>query len=128
MTRIGYRGLSTALSLLVAGTVVAGAKLDSPVNIDTVNRGATGSVATARNSTDTVQYIGCVYHAFGLPEAQCAARNSAGVMRSCVTSDPGHLAAIAMIGSDSVINFTWDASGVCTGIHIVADSRFATKR
>jgi len=117
-----------AAAVLAAGFAHAGARFDNPVSIDTVIRGASGALGSARNSPDGVQYIACVYHAFGLPEAQCVARNAAGLTRSCLTSNPAHLAAIAAINDDKSITFTWDESGLCTGVHIFADSRIAPKR
>lgn len=73
----------------------------------------TGSIASARNSPDSRQYIGCMiaYNAAsGKYEGSCHAMDANGNFASCSTTDPKHLAVIAAIGPESFIQWYAPAS------------------
>lgn len=106
-----------------------------PVQIDTANRTAQGSLGSARNVTsDSVQYIGCWdtisgYNTAGKELARsggCKAVDSTGKTVSCAfpaipPPPPGSDAPLAgqyFMSSDALIVFTWNSNNVCTGIQV----------
>ena len=80
---------------------------------------ADGDLAGARNSADAQQYIGCEATA---TLGSCYAVNSAGVYKSCSTTDAGLLAVIRSIHGDGHLYFSWDSSGNCQNIRVRYDS------
>jgi|KBSMisStandDraft_5_1062788.scaffolds.fasta_scaffold20427_7 hypothetical protein len=119
-------GLVSSLVLgAMAATAVAGAKLTQEVKFDLTKGSARGSLADARNSADTVQYIGCQLEA---TYAICTAVNSLGEQHSCHTNDPGQLTAISRLNDESYLFFRWsNVDGTCFQITVTHDSRYAPK-
>ena len=114
--------LPAALALAaLAGSVFAGARYSYPVSVDTTSRVAWGSMGTARNSADAVQYIGCsvTTYSSGGSYGICEGRNAANSARACTTTNADMLAAIRMVSEASFIFFTWDASNNCTMVSVV---------
>jgi hypothetical protein len=137
-------GIATAIGLLTASKPAdAGLVQSFPVVIDTVNRVAQGSLGSARNSSDSVQYIGCWntlngyednngsippgdpnYHLVVQQGGGCYAVNSANQPVSCALV-PGEMPPMA---SDSLIAFSWDANGNCTGLQVWTYSNTSPKQ
>ena len=109
-----------ALSAL-ATSAFAGLKLSYPVAVDSVSRYAYGSMGTARNSADAVQYIGCPITTYntGGSYGICEGRNAANSARACTTTNADMMAAIRMVSEASFIFFTWDTSNNCTMVSVV---------
>jgi hypothetical protein len=76
---------------------------------------AAGSLGTARNTPDSVQWIGC---SSGGNYASCTAVDAKGLMGSCSTSNPAHIAAIHSLNGDSQIVFAWDGTGKCLWVSV----------
>lgn len=126
----------TAAWLALGGAAEAGQRTTVPVFIDTVNRWAEGSLGSARNSTDLVQYIGC--HTVGdaaVPHSttQCWAQNSAGVVVSCTfrnvagsTLSPSF--GVPILSNNAYLSFSWDANGNCDDFYVEALSRYEPKK
>lgn len=102
---------------VLGGTVaLAGPKYGYPVQVNLTSRHASGGFGTARNSADSVQYIGCDVYGYttSVPRVSCYARSAAGTYASCSSTDPNLLAVARSISDDSIVSFNWDASGTCT--------------
>lgn len=118
--------LSISMALCVAATLagttaLAGYKYVAGVTVDLVNRKASGSLADARASADTLQYIGCRTDASsstGNLSIYCAAQDANRVKAECYTTAPSFVQALAAIQSDSILVFTWDANGTCTSLNV----------
>lgn len=113
--RIRFHG-ALALAAL-ASSAFAGYRDATPVYVDGTSRYAYGYLGTARNSADTIQYIGCSISAGASGSyATCEARSPANVTRSCYTANAEMLGAVRMIQDDSFVFFTWDTAGNCTQV------------
>jgi hypothetical protein len=117
-----------AVSLIAIVQVSAGVRVSSAVVIDSTNRWAKGSLGTARNSADNTQYIGCTVYNNTPPSATCIARNDDGQFASCTTSSAEHVQGARSLGSDSFLQFVWDANGICTAITITHNSYYEPKQ
>lgn len=136
-------GAVAAIGILVASKPAgAGLAQSFPVAIDQVNRVASGSLGSARNSLDAVQYIGCWnsmsgyydnngsipindpdYHLVVQLVGGCYAVDSAGNFAIC-SMVPGELAPMA---PDSYVVFSWDANSNCTGLQVWTYSQTSPK-
>lgn len=127
--RKGFLTAMVALGMAATtATALAGLKINSTVTVNTTSRYATGALGSARNSADSVQYIGCsVTDSAGSAFVSCSARNSAGRFASCTSSDVGKVSAASSINSDSYIYFRYDSSGVCTYLSVSTFSYYPTK-
>ena len=76
---------------------------------------ANGDLGYVHNTPDLIQYIGCTSYG---TNANCMARNLAGVTRSCSTANAAHLAAIHSLNGDSHLYFGWNAAGSCTFVNV----------
>lgn len=122
-------------ALVAAGAPArAGRKMEHPVTTTVMNGHdvTSGSMGSARNTSDTVQYIGCSLDGEGreTPIGMCFAETSAGVFRSCVTTGKVHIALIAGMDSDSLIRFHAElgGDGSCTYLDIRSGSLYAPKK
>ena len=80
-----------------------------------------GSMAGARYSTDSTQYIGCSINA--APFVVCEARNRAGQFASCISYNASHIGAIQGMTDSSAIRFVVNnGSTDCTYIVIYGES------
>lgn len=105
--------ITIGLILVSTSSIFAGSKYDYNVSIN-INQ-FSGSIGTARNSVDNLQYIGCWYYDNG--DGTCYARNSVGTLMVCNTNSPSLLSSIRSINSDSYIRVTVNA-GNCTSIFV----------
>lgn len=126
------KGLLTALFAIglaaTSATALAGLKINTTVTVNTVSRFASGALASARNSADAVQYIGCsVTDSAGAAFVTCSARSSAGAFAACTSSDVGKVSAASSINSDSYVFFRYDSTGACTYLSVSTFSYYPTK-
>jgi len=112
--------LACALVLATSVTVEAGQRTDAFVVVSTTSRVASGSMGSARQSSGTVQSIGCsVVYPPNLPQwGSCVATNSAGTSATCAFSGNEYWHLLSTLGDDAYITFKWDASGNCTSLEI----------
>jgi hypothetical protein len=109
-------------AMLVVGTVMgttafAGYRYGSQVQVDTVARKAGGTMATARASADTKQYLGCGFRATPTSlEVYCQAQDANGVQAQCISASQTFVQALGALQSDMSLYFEWDANGRCTFI------------
>lgn len=117
-----------ALSISPVRESRAGKRQTYPVVVDTSGRSATGVLGTARNTADTVQYIGCTVtrYADGGVTGWCGAYTASGVPASCTTDQPALLDTMTQVQGDSYLQFTWNA-GECTKIMVSNYSSFEPK-
>jgi hypothetical protein len=104
------------------GLAVAGTKTHTATVINDTFQYAQGSLSSARSSSDTLQFIYCELYAAG--NIQCRARDSAGNLRTCSTSDPNYVKAVQMINISSFVFFSWDAAGNCTNLLVRNGSNY----
>jgi len=127
MKQFSRRVLAIAVvSSMFASAALAGGKTSYQVTInDTgVKPYATGDLGYVRNTADQVQYIGCETTAV---LASCYAVNSAGLYKSCSTTDPALIDLVHSLNGDSTLYFSWNTSGNCTVIRVRTDSLNAPK-
>jgi hypothetical protein len=123
---------SGALAVLAAGLMVttafAGSKISQPVSINDADKQANGDLGFARNTADTVQYIGCYVNDTGNGGAGiCQARDAAGVTRSCSTTNDFMVDTIKSLKGDSSLYFRWNEDGNCTMVIVRNRSSYAPK-
>jgi len=110
----------------------AGLKGTFYVSVNTSAHQASGSMGTARNSSDSTQYIECEVQSWasfiGIPETiVCTGRNNAGTTYACTSTDPVIIAAGRGLTSDSFLFFRGDASGECQFLNVTVSSDNAPK-
>jgi hypothetical protein len=111
-----FLGAILASSLLAAGVTHAGLVGNNPVNIWTDGSGlqsANGTLRDARNSADSLQYIGCSRYAYdtGSNSIVCYARTATGAYLSCQTSDANMISVAESLGSNAYLYFVVNADG-----------------
>lgn len=116
-----------ALVMVLSTTAWAGRKANYSVAItfsgDT--GAASGAMGSARNSDDTVQYIGCTVSAslantsIDISRAvTCSARNASNVTVACTSTEISIIETAYAIASDSYIRFEWGPGGQCTALSV----------
>jgi hypothetical protein len=118
---VAILGLSLLVSV-IAVSARAGVKFNTTATIDAANHSAYGGVAATRNSSDTIQQIGCSVTVASTFSATCFARDAANNFATCVTYDQNMISAAMSAQGDSFINFRWDDSGNCNFLNIYNDS------
>ena len=116
--------------LLASATAFAGLKSSAPVYIGT--NMAAGSLGTARNGTDALQYMECftmttVGATATTTSLACYARDIAGKSVACYGTNPALVAQVRALKGDSFLQFSWDANGQCTQIWVNDSSGYAPK-
>lgn len=113
---------SFAVAAVVLSTsAFAGYKLAVPVSVTSTS--FTGSYGSARNSSDSYQWLFCRDNG---TSAYCGARDSAGTAKSCTTTNPDHLNIIRSMVDTSRIGVTFNSSGTCTSLYQVNGSYYET--
>ena len=107
--------IGAALALGMGATAYAGLHTAFQVTINDPAMFANGDVSFVHNTPDAIQYIFCESQG---SSARCVARNLALLVRTCSTANPAHLAAIHSIGTDSFVQFSWNAAGQCTAVSV----------
>ena len=121
--------VASVLVLGSAGTVEAGQRKDAFVVVNTTARTASGSMGSARQSSGSVQSIGCSvvlspdFDQWGT----CIATNSAGTTATCAFSGNSFWDILSALGDDAYITFKWDATGACTSLEIQNYSYYLPK-
>lgn len=108
---LALTALFAAAALFAPGGAQAGLQLNAQVTIGTGF--FQGNLGSARYSADSVQYIGCTNMG---GSAFCAARDAAGTVALCTTSNPTHLDVINAMNDGAFIVAFFDASGNCTTV------------
>ncbi len=116
--------------LLTAGVASAGGKYDYPVIVNSSGMVAYGALGSARNSSDSNQYIGCYNEAYssGSQYIICFARDSAANYASCTSTDPHFMAVAQSVSGDSFVEFSWNSSGTCTFVEVINTSYVPPKQ
>jgi hypothetical protein len=84
---------------------------------------ATGTLGSARNSTDSVQKISCSSWFDGTNDGgNCSAKNAAGTVLTCTTTDPDYIAQIRSISGQTFVRFYAGSSGSCIGLTVSQSS------
>jgi hypothetical protein len=114
--------IATAVFIL-SNSAFAGLTQPAPVDIDLVNRIASGDMVTARFSDNPDEFIGCGSRRIGtgvgaISFAFCQARLAPGVdgLAFCNTLDEELVKAINSIADFSFVTFSWNVDGECTRI------------
>jgi hypothetical protein len=115
-------------TLLATGVTHAGLVGYNPVNIWTDGSGlqsANGTLRDARNSSDSVQYIGCSRYAYdtGSNSIVCYARTASGTYLSCQTANAGMVRVAETLNPASYLYFVVNSDGYsCNRVIAVAAS------
>jgi hypothetical protein len=123
--------LGTSIGLLgmpfLGKDATAGLKGSFPVHAGPTE--CSGSMGSARNSSNSVEYIECDIQNYpsngGL--AVCTARNAAGATYYCVATDDSLVAAVRGLTSDAWLLFQMNSSGDCTLLEVDVSSDNAPK-
>ena len=78
----------------------------------------TGSMAGARYSGDSQQYIGCSFSNANGPFVMCSATDKTGKSSFCTSTDPGLAAAVKTITDFSFISFAVAGGTSCNPLEI----------
>ena len=111
-----------AVSLLHAGSGMAGATEAAPVFVDLENKTAQGAQSTARYSDNEVEVIGCGATVTDLGGGEvftfgfCQATDASGVKALCTTLSPALVGAINGVANYGFISFTWNDNEECVRI------------
>jgi hypothetical protein len=125
--------LAGAMSLV--GSAYAGYRSSGLYVVATSTSGS-GSLADARLSSDTRQYIGCntrIYRG-GSEYVSCTAVDAAGNYASCwnnsgTTASNNFIKTVRTLTSDAYLEFTFDtAEYLCAGLYIANHSYLSPKR
>jgi len=111
-------GIQAAAATGIAGTVVGG-----QVFIDTTNHTFSGALGSALHSADATQFIGCYTTGTSV---FCQARNTAGTLVSCATSNAAHIEAVKSMGDDSRLFVRYDG-GTCTSVIVYNHSYWESR-
>lgn len=120
--------LCLTLGLMSAGAV-AGLYLQQPVAVDLVAQSAQGDMWSARYQDTDDAFIGCGVTSVddGTQFAFCQAQDAEGDLIFCAVDSAILIESIKSITSDSVIQFQWDDTGLCTVINVAMNS-YAIRR
>jgi len=128
-----FVSIAVCLALVAVATAAeAGRKQKQPVsvwrNADNTG-GADGAVGSARNSSDRNQYMHCALSGnVGGIWGYCEASDANNVFGACGTSSPSLIQIIGTIGTDSTVQFVWDANGNCTNVLVFNNSMSEPKK
>lgn len=114
-------------AFFLAAAANAGSASNSPVVVYGGGTGVTGSLISARNSSDSTQYIECTSEASSVSNqavAQCMARDAAGTSFSCSSTDPKIIAVVQSISESSLVTVESDGNGKCLHVFVANSSRY----
>ena len=124
------RNIIAALVALTA-SASAGQKISSPVTITfyTGYRAANGSMATARATADSIQYIGCEMYGYeAYSSVYCTARDEAGNVAACYAREAEEIKKVAFSITDgSYIAFQTSSTEYtkCSSLNVRTSSKYA---
>ncbi|MFY2558928.1 hypothetical protein ACN469_14965 [Corallococcus terminator] len=125
-----HQRVAGILATALVGTAAwAGQKTASPVVVNSTSRKAWGSLASARDTADNIQNIGCQVNtpASGPPSVLCFAQGPTSPMVTCYSTNAALVEAARDIHGDSYLYFAWDTIGTCTNISVANASQYAPK-
>jgi hypothetical protein len=124
--RSDFRRISLTLfaAAALSGSALAGFQTEQQVVMSDAQMMANGDVGYVHNTSDDVQYIGCLVAG---DEGYCFARRQDGVVRTCWSNDPRWVTTMAAVSSDSYLIFYWNTAGYCTGMTVRNESVTAPK-
>lgn len=121
-------GATVLAALAIGGLAFGGARSTWEVYVDTTSHYAQGSLGSARNSADSMQYIGCSAENDYI---YCSARNVSGTWVHCDAYSSAMAATVRAIGSDGFVQFYWTpgspTSGTCSSVQVNHYSYLAPK-
>jgi hypothetical protein len=113
-------GVFLAAALLGAGLANAGSVSNQLVVFGTIDgfENAKGALRAVRSSSDTVQYIGCSRYAYstGSTSIVCQAKNAAGALKSCSTSNDQMLRVAETLNPAAYLMFAVNPDGSCNRV------------
>jgi hypothetical protein len=124
--------LASAACITVAVTALAGFKTVDEVTISGTagsEIAVTGSMGSARASSDNLQMLGCRVNAYSTDttvDTTCFGRDSTGRLVVCESQSAAFAQAASAINSDSHIQFTTAGLG-CDSLVVETNSRFLAK-
>jgi hypothetical protein len=129
--------LAVAVLGLGSSVALAGLVTDQPVTVTLNPDGsgnAAGNMATARFSSNAVEFIGCGQRRLDdgaggvILFAFCQAANAANVQGFCTTDNPSLVDSIGDQDDFSFITFSWNAAGECRSIGNSTQSFYIPKK
>ena len=123
-TRLGFV-VGLVLLIGLVGSARAGSRSTRQVMV--ASGMAQGSLGSARNSSDGIQYIGCQVYGTSTVTAYCFAEDSSYHYVSCSTTTPAMVQIAQSLNSDSVLYFSVNSSGACTYLIAQTSSDSAPK-
>jgi hypothetical protein len=102
----------------------AGFRAESPIYVSVASRYFYGALGSARNTGDSVQYLGCNVNSYsaGASTVYCYARDANNVSASCTSTAAELVQQGRAVGPDKYISVSWDANGYCTSIQVTQNS------
>jgi hypothetical protein len=126
--------LAAALSaaMLLGASAEAGSKFTGTgavvITLQSSGAGsASGYLGHIWNAPSTSQWIGCNYSASATGDIMCHARSDGGQQVFCASGSKFLAESLAALGTDVLLTFTWNASGVCESITVSHSSGYAPK-
>ena len=120
-----------AAILLASASAFAGFKNNHYVTITTsgTHSSVYGSMGTARNSADSLQYIGCEYYATtGHSQILCSSRTASNQLLYCSSMNPHIMGGVHALVDGALVQFSTDtaiSTWECQSINISGASRYA---
>lgn len=116
-----------------AGIAAAGAKWTDDVYVNTAGRTGWGALGTARNTSNTTEYIRCSVSfseawSGGQPWVSCYARNAAGTSTSCGAYSQKLADVLHALNGDSYLYFTGNGTSTCSYIEVDNASAYEPKK
>ncbi len=122
-TRWTTIALASAAVLAAGIPARAGLRQEYTVEVSPTYRWARGYLGSARNSGDSMQYIGCSIAGNAAPNGlltmSCYARDSGGTSLVCNTQDLTMIRQAYTLKGDSWMIFWSRSDGACNGMQIV---------
>jgi hypothetical protein len=121
-----FAALAALALVAVAGATRAGWRAGGTLSLSSTS--ASGALGNIRNSSNSTEYAACsISSNGGARSAFCLFVDSAGVGKSCSTSDADLVNTIGTMVSDSTFYITFNASGACTSVAVSNSSYAAPK-
>ncbi|RKG80466.1 hypothetical protein [Corallococcus terminator] len=123
--------IALGLALLTGSTSAwAGFQQSTPVVITPANNCFGGSLGSARNSADNLQYLHVSVQASvsGLYHASVYVRDASGASASCTTTDLKLIEVLRSVTTDSFLMVYHNGAGACSTIEVVQASSSEPKQ
>ena len=122
--------LGSMIAVAALGTAaLAGTKHIICTTVDVAGRYMSGNIASARNSANPVEYVVVQLDSYPSNKefVSVSMRTASGTTAYCYSSEPALVSIGKSVGPDSTVVACWDASGLCTYIHVEKTSADAPK-